>query len=114
MKDFDFDAVGKKMPYRVTDSYFSESRQHLLRQAEPVRSRRLRPWIFGVGSAAAAVAVVITLALTLARPVDSVRSQATTLSDVTAAFDNLSTGDQDYLLEVYADDDFADDLSEEW
>ena len=57
-KDFDFDAIGKRTPFRTPDGFFENVRTDILKRAEKERRakkfRRLR-WGISIALAAAAV-----------------------------------------------------------
>lgn len=108
-KDFDFDRVGKRMPYRVPDGFFDEMeanirREVLQRPARPARQRvvgrRAAIWI-------AAVAATLTLLFVLNLPTGEERTVA--FRDVEQAFANLSDDDRAYLLDVYSEDIFMNE-----
>ena len=56
-KDFDFDKIGKKTPYRVPEGFFDEMQQQVMQQVEKPGRRNLfvRRMSYAVIAAAAAV-----------------------------------------------------------
>lgn len=110
-KDFDFDKVGKRMPYTVPDVFFDQLEEDILQKTQSVampistqkNSRKLRLWIQSM----VAVAAVITLIwVGIAR---LFQSSPEKLPDVEQVFANLSTDDQDYMLSVFQDDLFMNE-----
>ena len=107
-KDFDFDKVGKRMPYQVPDSFFAQLESNVMQEvksevavAKKLRFRRI-PWGTIIG-AAAAVALLVTVNL-----------KSTTVNEYSAeavnqAFSQLQPADQAYLLEVYDEDVFLNE-----
>ena len=105
-KEFDFNRIGKRMPYTTPEGFFNKMEADILERSQheslkPARreTSRLRAVLIGT----AAVAASITLLLVL-NPFSS--GQADGLSKVEQAFAGLSQEDQDYMLEVYQEDIF--------
>ena len=107
---FDFDQVGKRMPYSTPEGFFKEMEANILEQVKndkpaPVRiqpkKRSLRKVIWTAAIAvAASVAVLLVLNIDFAAPHSSLPSQA----------DNeMQAVDQAYLLNVYQEDVFLDE-----
>ena len=107
-KDFDFNKVGKRMPYQVPDNFFDKLEANVMAEvkadiaeAKQKRKRRIVTWgTTAFASAAAAVALLVTVNLKAPSP-DKYSSEA-----VTVAFSQLQPSDQAYLLEVYNEDVF--------
>lgn len=102
---FDFDKVGKRMPYTVPDGFFDELEENIRQEAlkKPTKSR------FGivlrmVSAIAAMIAIVFILNINI-----SVPSQANDMTDVAQAFNRLSDEDQAYLMDVYNNDVFLNE-----
>lgn len=107
MDNFDLDRIGKKMPYRVPDSFFMDVEHKIL---EKTRSGCKKPrisiipmkLIYGVGATAAVIALLLNV-------VGNDRlHQEPDFSEISQAFDCLSEADQAYLLETYQEDIFID------
>ena len=107
---FDFDQVGKRMPYSTPEGFFKEMEANILEQVKddkqvPVR-RQLKKqplmkviWMAAM-AVAASVAVLLVLNIDFAAPHSSLPSQA----------DNeMQAVDQAYLLNVYQEDVFLDE-----
>lgn len=117
---FDFDQVGKRMPYSTPEGFFKEMEANILEQVKddkpaPVRRQpKKRPLMKVIWAAAMAVAVSVAVLLVLnidfMAPHSSLPSQAgNELQAVDQAFAQLSSADQAYLLNVYQEDVFLDE-----
>jgi len=130
-KTFDFEQVGKRLPYNVPDGFFDQleenvkAKTHL--QRLPVREGSeyskgdapkakvitpLHSWRgWGWVSFGAAAAVALFFVVTKNLPISE--SQTDTFEFVELAYNNLSTEDQEFLMEVYEEDGFINDNNEE-
>lgn len=54
-KEFDFDDIGKRLPYQVPNAYFKELEQKIADQTDHKRSRNRHRWAYATTLAAAAV-----------------------------------------------------------
>lgn len=101
--DFDFDKIGKRMPYITPEGFFDQMEAQVMRQvtvtARPAR-KRLRMTVRTMVVAAAAIALLLIVGIR-SRSVSPV-----TVHDVEQAFDQLSAADQDFLRSVYQADIF--------
>lgn len=117
---FDFEQVGKRMPYSTPEGFFKEMEANILEQVKddkqvPVR-RQLKKqplmkviWTAAI-AVAASVAVLLVLNIDFAAPHSSLPSQADNeMQAVDQAFAQLSSADQAYLLNVYQEDVFLDE-----
>jgi len=131
-KEFDFDKIGKRMPYDTPDGFFdkleddiwnkvkddylekesndkdsegklSQSKASEGMVAKPRKSAKLRLLIRSVIAVAAAVTIGFIINLSFFKP------NPTTLNDVDQAFSQLTTADQAYLMNVYQDDVFMNE-----
>ena len=103
-QNYDFSKIGKQMPYTVPDGFFDKLEENVMKEikAQPVPNRKATVVRMAI-RAALAIAACIALFLV----VKKVLPQDTTTDDfanVELAFNNLSTDDQDYLLEVYQEE----------
>ena len=114
---FDFDQVGKRMPYSTPEGFFKEMEANILEQVKddkqvPVRRQpKKRPLMKVIWAAAmavaASVAVLLVLNIDFMAPHSSLPSQAgNEMQAVDQAFAQLSSADQAYLLSVYQEDVF--------
>lgn len=117
---FDFDQVGKRMPYSTPEGFFKEMEANILEQVKddkqvPVRRQlKKRPLMKVIWTAAmavaASVAVLLVLNIDFMVPHSSLPSQADNeMQAVDQAFAQLSSADQAYLLNVYQEDVFLDE-----
>lgn len=117
---FDFDQVGKRMPYSTPEGFFKEMEANILEQVKddkqvPVRRQlKKQPLMKVIWTAAmavaASVAVLLVLNIDFAAPHSSLPSQADNeMLAVDQAFAQLSSADQAYLLNVYQEDVFLDE-----
>ena len=117
---FDFDQVGKRMPYSTPDDFFKDMEANILEQVKddkpkPVRIQpKKRPLMKVIWTAAiavaASVAVLLVLNIDFAAPHSSLPSQVDNeMQAVDQAFAQLSSADQAYLLSVYQEDVFLDE-----
>lgn len=118
-KDFDFDKVGKKMPYTTPEGFFDKLEENILaevkndcRDKEEGKSVvsadkeashkpfRLRILMRSVIAVAASVALMLVINMNISK------TSPTTINDVDQAFNQLTIDDQAYLLDIYQDDVF--------
>ena len=117
---FDFDQVGKRMPYSTPDDFFKDMEANILEQVKDDKPKlvRIQPkkrplmkviWAAAM-AVAASVAVLLVLNIDFAAPHSSLPSQVDNeMQAVDQAFAQLSSADQAYLLDVYQEDVFLDD-----
>ena len=113
---FDFDQVGKRMPYSTPEGFFKEMEANILEQVKddkqvPVRRQpKKRPLMKVIWAAAMAVAASVAVLLVLNIDFSASSSQLSQadneIQTVDQAFAQLSSADQDYLLDVYQEDVF--------
>ena len=117
---FDFDQVGKRMPYSTPEGFFKAMEANILELVKddkqvPVRRQlKKRPLMKVIWAAAmavaASVAVLLVLNIDFMAPHSSLPSQADNeMQAVDQAFAQLSSADQAYLLNVYQEDVFLDE-----
>ena len=114
---FDFDKVGKRMPYSTPEGFFKDMETNILEAVKndtpkPVKiEHKKRPLMRVMWTAmlavAASVAVLLVLHIDFSAPHPSHPSQTEQeLPAVDQAFAQMSAGDQAYLLDVYQEDVF--------
>ena len=113
---FNFDQVGKRMPYSTPEGFFKEMEANILEQVEndkpaPVRIQsKKRPLMKVIWAAAMAVAASVAVLLILNIDFAASSSQPSQVNngiqEVDQAFAQLSSADQAYLLSVYQEDVF--------
>ena len=108
-KIFDFEQVGKRMPYTVPDCFFDEIEENVIKEVRseglevreyPKRRKTLTITICSIMAIAVAVALFFVVQPLLPK------SNVDDFASVELAFNNLSTDDQDFLIQVYEDDLF--------
>ena len=104
-QNFDFNSVGKKMPYTVPDGFFDQLEENVMNEvkAQPARKKAtvLRMAIRAAIAIAACIALFLVVKKVLPQDNDTITDD---FENVELAFNNLSTDDQDYLLEVYQEE----------
>ncbi len=113
-KNFDFNQVGKRMPYSTPDDFFAkmQSNIHDAVQDMPQKNtkiktnrRTVRKWLWPVSlSAAAAVVAMFVINIHFLAP--NTPTASSDIQDVEQAFAQLSECDQAYIVDVYQDDVF--------
>ena len=113
---FDFDQVGKRMPYSTPEGFFKEMEANILEQVKDDKPKpvgiqpKKRPLMKVIWAAAMAVAASVAVLLVLNIDFSASSSQPSQADNeiqaVDQAFAQLSSADQDYLLDVYQEDVF--------
>ena len=108
-QNYDFSKIGKQMPYTVPDGFFDELEENVMSKCTQ-RARIIRIAI----RTALAIAACIVLLLVVKKALPQGNDTSTDdFEHVELAFNNLSTDDQDYLLEVYQEEQFLDNYLNE-
>lgn len=108
-KTFDFEKIGKRMPYTVPDDFFTKLEESVMDEvkketAQPKhRKTALRIALRSVLAVAATVALFFVVQPLLPQ------GNTSDFESVELAFNNLSTDDQDFLIQVYEDEDLLMD-----
>ncbi len=111
-KKFNFEQVGKRMPYNVPDGFFDQLEQNVMAEVTAddtvtekprVKARTVKMTFRTLLAAAAAVALFFVVTKNL--PSDTTTTEDS-FANVELAYNNLSTEDQEYLMEVYEEDVF--------
>lgn len=100
--EFDFDQVGRRLPYSVPSGAFEAMEEAVMNRVRRQRTVRRRLW--WCSAAAAAVVAAIAIGTMVQRPAE--QPVVTTFDNVLAAYQNLSADDQDYLAQYYDNDLF--------
>lgn len=107
MKDeFEFNKIGKRMPYAVPDGFFDEMEQRLREELghasrplpNPRKRNKMIPFVVGALTVAA---VVVWAFVLIPREENPDSASAIELAEVEQAFGNLAMEDQAYMLSVY-------------
>ena len=103
-QNYDFSHIGKQMPYTVPDGFFDELEENVMSKCTQ-RAHIIRIAI----RTALAIAACIVLLLVVKKALPQGNDTSTDdFENVELAFNNLSTDDQDYLLEVYQEELFLE------
>ena len=103
-KIFDFEQVGKRMPYTVPDGFFDKLEADVMQNVKTEPQPKSRKKAFRIVlRTALAVAAAIALFFVVQQLLP--KSNVDDFESVELAFNNLSTDDQDFLLQVYEEDD---------
>ena len=108
-QNYDFSKIGKQMPYTVPDGFFDKLEENVMNEVKAQPAKKKATVIRMAFRAAIAVAACIALFLVVKKVLP--QNQDTNIDDfenVELAFNNLSTDDQDYLLEVYQEELFLE------
>ena len=104
----DFNDIGKRMPYTMPEKTFGEMEAHvftkLKKDRQAVHKRRILRWS-SIGGLAAAASIALLLII---KPLSTVQNDPLTQIDL--AFGNLSEADQEYLVEIYHEDFFLNQI----
>ena len=114
-QNYDFSRIGKQMPYTVPDGFFEKLEDSVMEKwkedavsaGESDKAGSTKKAKVSRMTLRAAIAIAACIALFLVVKKVLPQGQDTTLDDfdsVELAFNNLSTEDQDYLLEVYQEE----------
>ena len=108
---FNFDKIGKRMPYTVPDDFFDTLEQNVMTEVKSKkRGRTIRIALGAVLGAAAAIALIVTvnkfMVKDAANPATEIDMEQAYCNAEVSAFSNLSDEDKDYLVEVYEEDIF--------
>ena len=97
------------MPYTVPDGFFDQLEENVMNEvkAQPARKKAtvLRMAIRASIAIAACIALFLVVKKVLPQDNDTITDD---FENVELAFNNLSTEDQDYLLEVYQEELFLE------
>ena len=108
---FDFNDIGKRMPYTMPAETFGDIETKVLaalnKDRQTKRKRRILRWS-SIGGIAAAASVALLLMI---KPLSAVHNDPLTQIDL--AFGNLSEADQEYLVEIYHEDFFLNQIQKQ-
>lgn len=105
-KDFDFNRIGKRMPYKTPEGFFDEMEANVWKKVQhepavPAKRRTFRLYT-GIGITALAAGLALLFVI---RPFTPDKA-AGGFTQIEQAFANLSLEDQAYMLEIYQEDIF--------
>ena len=105
-QNYDFSKIGKQMPYTVPDGFFDQLEENVMSKVttQPAKTKKATVIRMAI-RAAIAIAACIALFLVVRKVLPQGNDTAIDdFENVELAFNNLSTEDQDYLLEVYQEE----------
>lgn len=109
-KGFDFDKVGKRMPYTMPEGAFGKMESEIWSRVKPQqvpqaghRKVSMRIALYGLSAVAAMLALVFLVRVNV--PAE----QPDGMEMVSQAFQNLNADDQAFMLGVYQEDVFMDE-----
>ena len=113
-QSFDFEQVGKKMPYSVPDGFFEKMETEVMSQIaaasqEGEQERKPRGRVMRIVRRVALAAAAVAALVLVLHTVFPRYAAHKALVDVEKAFDQLTPDDQAFLLQVYEDDVFMDE-----
>jgi hypothetical protein len=108
-QNYDFSKIGKQMPYTVPDNFFDELEENVMKEVKVQPAKKKATVIRMAIRTALAVAACLALFLIVKKNLPQGSDTSTDdFENVELAFNNLSTEDQAYLLEVYQEEQFMD------
>lgn len=121
-KGFDFESVGKRMPYNVPDGFFDCFEKNMLEriesgQADAVadgscrmkKGKTDKARVVALFSLVASAAAVVLLLLAVWNYTPGQNAATDYLANMETAYNNLTDEEQDFLLSIYEDDLFYND-----
>ena len=104
-QNYDFSKIGKQMPYTVPDGFFDKLEENVMNEVKAQSAKKKATIVRMAIRAALAIAACIALFLVVKEVLPLGHDTVTDdFENVELAFNNLSTEDQDYLLEVYQEE----------
>ncbi len=121
-KEFDFESIGKRMPYTTPDGFFDQLEENIWKEVKDDFQKTDGTPVDASGKTQtgsktvrlrlltrSALAVAASLALVLVVAINFPKTDKASINDVDQAFSQLTTDDQTYLLSVYQEDVFINE-----
>lgn len=108
-KEFDFERIGKRMPYKTPESFFDEMEANIWKEAQSGLLQTHKRKTYRLRILAGVSAVAASIALLIVFSPFSPKEQTDSFSNVEQAFDRLSQEDQACMLAVYQEDIFMNE-----
>lgn len=115
-EQFDFNKVGKRMPYEVPQDFFQQLEERVMHEVQastPAQPRQAKArvlhstWFRRLVPLSAVAAAAIAILLLVPRLTSrQATPPAGSYTQVEQAFDNLDAADQQFLVDAYHDDPF--------
>lgn len=107
-KKFDFNKIGKRMPYSTPDNFFDNLEKEVKASLPSERkNKHARIIIMSVLSIAASLLLLFGISTTINKKGDDAKKEQYNMAAVEKAFNNLDDADQNDLINIYQDDVFA-------
>ena len=116
-KTFDFEKIGNRMPYSVPDDFFTKLEESVMDEVKVQKSEatalpeRNKTVIIAIRSFLAVAAAVALFFVVQPMLTENNMISADDFASVELAFNNLSTDDKDFLIAVYEDEEYINDLT---
>ena len=116
-KTFDFEKIGKRMPYSVPNDFFAKLEESVMDEVKVQKSeatailKRNKTVIIAIRSFLAVAAAVALFLVVQPMLTKNNMISADDYASVELAFNNLSSDDQDFLIAVYENEEFINDLT---
>ena len=116
-KTFDFEKIGKRMPYTVPDDFFTKLEESVMDEVKVQKSeatailKRNKTVIIAIRSFLAVAAAVALFLVVRPMLTKNNMISADDYASVELAFNNLSSDDQDFLIAVYENEEYINDLT---
>lgn len=107
-KKFDFNQIGKRMPYSTPDNFFDNLEKEVKASLPSERkNKHARIIIMSVLSIAASLLLLFGISTTINKKGDDAKKEQYNMAAVEKAFNNLDDADQNDLINIYQDDVFT-------
>ena len=107
-KKFDFNQIGKRMPYSTPDNFFDNLEKEVKASLpSEQKNKHARIIIMSVLSIAASLLLLFGISTTINKNGDDAKKEQYNMAAVEKAFNNLDDADQNDLINIYQDDVFA-------
>lgn len=107
-KKFDFNQIGKRMPYTTPDNFFDKLEKEVKASLPSERkNKHARIITMSVLSIAASLLLLFGISTTINKNGDDAKKEQYNMAAVEKAFNNLDDADQNDLINIYQDDVFA-------
>ena len=117
-KTFDFEKIGKRMPYTVPDDFFAKLEENVMDEVKgqktetEAKTKRKKAVIIAIRSFLAVAAAVALFFVVQPMLTENNMISADDFASVELAFNNLSSDDQDFLIAVYENEEYINDLTD--
>lgn len=107
-KKFDFNQIGKRMPYFTPDNFFDKLEKEVKASLPSERkNKHAHIIIMSVLSIAASLLLLFGISTTINKKGDDAKKEQYNMAAVEKAFNNLDDDDQNALINIYQDDVFT-------